>query len=152
MNRILRGGVLVMASLWGVGWAGCGPASPGVDPATLALRSRFWLTEEPTGALSIAQAEEQLGQSSEVVLVGRIEAGKMEPWEPGKAAFMISELPESTGHADAPGHDAANCPFCKRRAAAQASTAIIQFQDDQERPCRSTLDGCSPSTRDKPWS
>lgn len=60
-----------------------------------------------------------------VVVVGRIFAGDMEPWDTGKASFLIAELPEQ-GHGE--GHDADNCPFCKRKAA-KAPTAIVQFVD-----------------------
>ena len=60
-----------------------------------------------------------------VVIVGRIFAGDMEPWDTGKASFLIAELPDE-GHGE--GHDADNCPFCKRKAA-KAPTAIVQFVD-----------------------
>jgi hypothetical protein len=49
----------------------------------------------------------------------------MEPWDTGKASFLIAELPDE-GHGE--GHDADNCPFCKRKAA-KAPTAIVQFVD-----------------------
>ena len=62
----------------------------------------------------------------QVSVVGRIFAGELEPWDPGKAAFLIAELPDE-GHGE--GHDADNCPFCKRKAA-RAPTAMVQFLDD----------------------
>jgi len=64
--------------------------------------------------------------SQSVVVVGRIFAGEMEPWDPGKASFLLAELPDE-GHGE--GHDADNCPFCKRKAA-RAPTAIVQLVDD----------------------
>ncbi len=62
-----------------------------------------------------------------MALVGRISAGELEPWDPGKASFIVSELP-ADGHGK--GHDADNCPFCKRRAAGLPTT-IVRFVDDQ---------------------
>ena len=58
-----------------------------------------------------------------VTLVGRVHAGDLDPWEPGKASFMISELPPD-GHGE--GHDSDNCPFCKRRLA-KAPTGVVKF-------------------------
>lgn len=58
-----------------------------------------------------------------VSVVGRIFAGDLEPWENGQASFLLAELP-AEGHGE--GHDADNCPFCKRRAA-NAPTAIVRF-------------------------
>lgn len=109
---------------------GCGSASGDADPATVAHRTRFLLTSEPAGALSIAEAETKLESSPEVVLIGQIGAGDHEPWEPGKASFVVSELPGG-GHGDAPGHDAANCPFCKKRGATKTTLAIVQFLDER---------------------
>lgn len=61
-----------------------------------------------------------------VTLVGRVHAGELDPWEPGKASFMISELPPD-GHGE--GHDSDNCPFCKRRLA-KAPTGVVKFVSD----------------------
>jgi hypothetical protein len=66
------------------------------------------------------------GGGAQVSVIGRIFAGQLEPWDPGKAAFLIAELPDE-GHGE--GHDADNCPFCKRKAA-RAPTAMVQFVDD----------------------
>lgn len=139
-----------------VGWifvAGCN--SEQLDPETVALRDSWLVTEEPPSAMSLTQLMEQLSGSgsdqvvetadnappdeavasedtspqpaSEVTVVGRVFAGDFEPWEAGKASFLISELPER-GHGE--GHDADNCPFCKRRAA-QAPKAVIEFRDSR---------------------
>jgi hypothetical protein len=108
---------------------GCGNAP---DPQTLALRQRFVQTDEPAGALTIAEAREKLGGGGEVSAVGRIGAPGIDPWAKGQAAFVISELlAPPSGHGDSPGHDAANCPFCKRRAAKADATALVQFRDEQ---------------------
>lgn len=63
----------------------------------------------------------------DVWVVGRIFAGDFDPWEQGRASFLISELPEE-GHGA--GHDADNCPFCKRKAA-QAPKAMVRFADEK---------------------
>lgn len=87
---------------------------------------------EPAGVEAAADVSPP-GQTADVaveeavVVVGRVYAGDLEPWEAGKASFLLAELP-AEGHGE--GHDADNCPFCKRRAA-QAPTAIVQFLDDR---------------------
>jgi hypothetical protein len=129
------------------------------DPETRALQDRYVLASEPGSAMTltelanrldgkIATADEPTYSSQDqtavrsdapqgaaapsavtqpVVIVGRVYAGDMEPWDPGKASFLLAELPEE-GHGE--GHDADNCPFCKRKAA-NAPTAIVQFVDEQ---------------------
>jgi hypothetical protein len=67
------------------------------------------------------------GTLQDVWVVGRIFAGDFDPWEQGRATFLISELPEE-GHGE--GHDADNCPFCKRKAA-QAPKAMVRFADEK---------------------
>ncbi len=104
-----------------------------LDPATMSLRDKFMLTTQPAEPLSLTAVAEQLTASptpaepQEVIAIGRIYAGELEPWEAGKASFVLSELP-AEGHGE--GHDADNCPFCKRRAE-RAPTAVVRFLDDQ---------------------
>ncbi|HBJ37223.1 MAG TPA: hypothetical protein DDZ51_21200 [Planctomycetaceae bacterium] len=120
-----------------------GCRSEQVDPKTAELRQQFLVATEPAGAVTLTQLATQLGVikpdeeatpdgeiaaaelTESVVIVGRIFAGDMEPWDTGKASFLIAELPDE-GHGE--GHDADNCPFCKRKAA-KAPTAIVQFVD-----------------------
>ena len=103
------------------------------DPATLALRQKFLVASEPLNPVSLTEAAELVAadptrtEPLTVTIVGRIHSGDLEPWEPGKASFILSELP-AEGHGA--GHDADNCPFCKRRAA-KAPTAIVRFADDK---------------------
>ena len=121
--RLLAGFALLACSLF----AGCHSA----EDATLQVhRSRFVLPGEPAGGLSIAEARTQLDPQSLVTIVGRIGAVDAEPWEQGKAAFVITEAP-APGH-DHAGHDPADCPFCKRRAAQGATPqAMVQFLDER---------------------
>jgi len=80
----------------------------------------------PTDVVGGNQDAEKPAGGDQVSVIGRIFAGELEPWDPGKAAFLIAELPDD-GHGE--GHDADNCPFCKRKAA-RAPTAMVQFLDD----------------------
>lgn len=125
-----------------VAFAGC-ETNP-VDPESLALREKFLISEEPASPVTLTELAaglgirpggdtESAGEATDtsdgidqVSVVGRIFAGELEPWDPGKAAFLIAELPDE-GHGE--GHDADNCPFCKRKAA-RAPTAMVQFLDD----------------------
>lgn len=108
---------------------GCGSAT---DPKFAKLRGQYVLPEEPAEARTIAESQEAVGSGGDVVVVGRIETSTIDPWAKDQAAFVLSEAPlDATNHGDRPGHDAANCPFCKRRAAKADATALVQFRDDQ---------------------
>ncbi|REK17414.1 MAG: hypothetical protein DWQ37_06395 [Planctomycetota bacterium] len=98
------------------------------DSQVLSLRNRFVLKDEPPGAIAVSQATAETDDSGEVVVVGRIRADSFEPWADGMAAFVLSEaLPDHGGA----GHDAANCPFCKRRMKESADSLItVQFRGD----------------------
>ncbi len=76
---------------------------------------------------AVADPLQSAGTLRDVWVVGRIFAGDFDPWEQGRASFLISELPEE-GHGE--GHDADNCPFCKRKAA-QAPKAMVRFADEK---------------------
>lgn len=107
------------------------------DGRVAELRKQYVLAEEPAGASSIEATltkaqEAQVEDVGDVVLVGRIGAGEFDPWAPGQASFLMSEALADSDHAATPGHDPANCPFCRRRAEKAASfTALVQFRDDQ---------------------
>ncbi len=104
------------------------------DPRTAALREKFLLADEPPGAATIADSRDKAtsGDNDDVVVVGRIWGGEVEPWAEGEAAFMIAEaLPDDDGHAHADGHDPATCPFCRRRAEKANATALVQFNDEE---------------------
>jgi hypothetical protein len=127
-NRLRFAGVSVLLAAAGLmaSFMGC---ESGQDPERLRLRSQLILAEEPREATSIAEAQQQLDTRSEVVVVGRVGAGDVEPWIAGEASFLISELP-TDDHGHGSGHDADNCPFCKRKAA-QAPVAMVQFVDER---------------------
>lgn len=110
------------------GIAGCGSRE---DAALKAQREKFSRADEPTGAVSFADARKGLAEKSEVVLVGRIAASDQEPFVNGQAAFFVTDAFADAAHGNESGHDPANCPFCKRRAEQPESQAIVQFLDEQ---------------------
>ncbi len=106
-------------------FVGC-DSEPTTSPEVLRQRAALTLPTAPSGAITLAEAAEKhsAGElSGEVLLVGRVYAESQDPFEPGKASFLLSVLPEK-GHDD-PEH-ADNCPFCKRKAA-MAPKAVVQF-------------------------
>jgi hypothetical protein len=91
------------------------------------------LSEEPAGALPLAQARGKLGlEPKPVVIAGRIGGKGADPFLEGKASFSLMEIP-ADDHASKPGHDADNCPFCKKRQA-NATMAAVQFLGADGKP------------------
>ncbi len=91
------------------------------------------LTEEPAGALPLAQARGKLGlEPKAIVIAGRIGGKGTEPFLEGKASFSLLEIP-ADDHASKPGHDADSCPFCKKRQA-NATMAAVQFLGADGKP------------------
>ena len=112
---------------------GCGAQSEttidsDLDASTIKFeRARFVLADEPPDAMTPTDAKELATEPVEMVLAGRIDAGDINPFQAGKATFMISELPDEEHAAGDPDH-ADNCPFCARRLA-KAPKAIVTFND-----------------------
>jgi hypothetical protein len=116
------------------------------DPAIARHRTKYLLSEEPPGAIGVLEARAQIAKpmsentapsgssSTPIVLVGRIGAGPHATWDPGRAAFVITDpavAPESE-HAHEAGHDPENCPFCKaERKKTADTTALVQVVDEQ---------------------
>jgi hypothetical protein len=98
---------------------GCEP-DPGMSP-----RADLVLDSPPGEAVSITEASESLAEPGQVTLIGRIDAGDLEPFEPGKATFVLSEVPDPEHTGGDPDH-ADNCPFCKRRLQ-NAPKAVVRF-------------------------
>lgn len=107
-----------------LGIIGCQPTET-QDPRIAVLRKQF-LINLPSESRALSDAVEDIDADREVTLIGRVYAGTLPPWDDGKAAFMMSELPPE-GHSDDPDH-ADNCPFCKRKAE-KAPKALVQFHD-----------------------
>jgi len=125
--RLTRRG-LVAATLVMVSSA-APPARADVDPA--AARGKMLLAAEPAGALTPTAAKAKLAAKDApagpqpIVVAGRIGAKGMEPFLDGKASFVLVEIP-ADDHGAKPGHDADNCPFCKKRSA-NAPMVAVQF-------------------------
>ena len=99
-----------------------------IDPAT--IRNRLVLPEEPAGAATPTDARQRLDATPRpIVMAGRIGAKGMEPFLDGKASFVLLEIP-ADDHAAKPGHDADNCPFCKKRTAGAPLTAVQFLGED----------------------
>ena len=102
-----------------------------LDPA--ALRARLVVAQEPAGAITPTAAKQQLDATPKpVVVAGRIGARGMEPFLDGKASFVLVEIP-ADDHANKPGHDADNCPFCKKKNA-NAPMVAVQFLGADGKP------------------
>jgi len=113
-----------------VAFAGCG-TSAAVDSATLALREKYVLATPPANPTSLASAKTAVAKNPTIVVTGKIGGTELEPFESGKASFIISELPEpGESHSHTPG-EVDNCPFCKRRAA-KVPKAIVQFVNEKQ--------------------
>jgi hypothetical protein len=107
-------------------FVGCnGPAE---DPEITAQREKYLLSQEPDGAVDIAQAKLAAAEGKDIVLLGRINAGAHDPWTPGEASFILMDALD--GHAAKAGHDAGDCRFCRERAL-KAPRAVIRIVDEQ---------------------
>lgn len=109
-------------------FAGCSAE----DARVAELRQRLLLPSEPESASTIAAAKEAVAEHAEVSIVARVGHDEFEAFVPDQAAFLVTEiLPEEEGHR---GKDhAANCPFCKRKAA-NVPRAAVQFLDESGSP------------------
>lgn len=89
------------------------------------LRQKILTDPLPTDVISLAEANAEFEEGTEVRVVGRIFANGMSPFDGESAAFNLIELPK-------PGHnheDPGDCPFCKRDLE-NAATAVVQVVDD----------------------
>lgn len=108
-------------------------ASAQTDAA--ALRSKLVLPQEPLDPLTPTAAKETLLSKDArkdaskgpqaIVIAGRIGAKGMEPFLENKASFVLQEIP-ADDHAGKAGHNADDCPFCKKRSA-NAPMVAVQF-------------------------
>lgn len=103
-----------------------------------ALRAKLVMHDEPVDPLTPTAAKETLSAkdapkgSQHLVIAGRIGAKGMEPFLENKASFVLQEIP-ADGHAGKAGHDADNCPFCKKRSA-NAPMVAVQFVGADGKP------------------
>ena len=112
------------------------PALAQVDAA--ALRATLVMADEPVDPLTPTAAKETLSAKDapkgpqKLVIAGRIGAKGMEPFLENKASFVLQEIP-ADDHAGKAGHDADNCPFCKKRSA-NAPMVAVQFVGAEAEP------------------
>ena len=118
-------GIVLAAAVGGAGRS----ASAQTDAA--AVRAKLLLPQEPVDPLTPTAAKETLLSKDApkgpqaIVIAGRIGAKGMEPFLENKASFVLQEIP-ADDHAGKAGHDADNCPFCKKRSA-NAPMVAVQF-------------------------
>jgi hypothetical protein len=126
-NTVYLTAITLLATLF----IGCGTTRHD-DPAIAAQRAKYILAEEPAGAVGVLDARTGQTDLHNVVVVGRV-GGPHATWEKGKATFVISDPSVDHDHANQPGHDEDNCPFCKARKKAGKTpdpTAIVQIRGD----------------------
>lgn len=114
------------------GLSGFLPCPANEAMTAVGARERFVLPQEPAGATSIADAKASLEKAPDVarpvLVVGQIGAREHDPFLEGKASFIMIDIVDD-GHAKKPGHDADNCPFCKKRRA-KLPLAAVEFVDE----------------------
>ena len=130
MSKTIRFNLILSIILFSISLLllGC---SESRDPKMIALAKTLITNVEPTAPVTLTDAKSLLAEEAEVVLLGRIGMGTLDPFEKGEATFVLSEAPED--HGDGKSHDASECPFCRRRIEA-APLAQVQFQDATGKP------------------
>jgi hypothetical protein len=133
MRRALSRRGIVVGGLGVIVAAATGRSADAQTDAA-AVRSRLLLPQEPVDPLTPTAAKETLLSKDapkgpqQIVIAGRIGAKGMEPFLENKASFVLQEIP-ADDHAGKAGHDADNCPFCKKRSA-NAPMVAVQFVGD----------------------
>ncbi|MEO2041847.1 MAG: hypothetical protein ABGW79_08310 [Pirellulales bacterium] len=130
---LLKSAVVVL-TVGGVQLAFCGVGTAAsIDVRE--VRANLLLQKEPAGAITPTAAKAAVAKGpKQIVIAGRIAGSKgMDPFVKGKASFAMLQLPDD--HASQPGHNADDCPFCKKRLA-QAPMVAVQFvgTDNKELP------------------
>jgi hypothetical protein len=111
--------------------AGTAGRSASAQTDAAAVRAKLVLPQEPVDPLTPTAARETLLAKDappgpqKISIAGRIAAKGMEPFLENKASFVLQEIP-ADDHAGKAGHDADNCPFCKKRSA-NAPMVAVQF-------------------------
>ncbi|MCA9186522.1 MAG: hypothetical protein KDA99_12915 [Planctomycetales bacterium] len=102
------------------------------DPRVLEMRRRLSMESEPADVTTIEEAKNSLHEHPNVLIAARIVDDEYEAFIDRQAAFIVTEIvPDDHTHGGNE-HDAANCPFCSRKA--NALRAAVQFVDDSGKP------------------
>jgi hypothetical protein len=110
--------VTLIATMFGLG---CDNAA---NQKLRVLRTHFVLAAEPPAPVSIESAIADIAEKPDVTILGRINAGTSEPFDPSQATMVLSEAPDPAHN-----HDPGDCPFCKRRLE-NAKSCIVRFLDE----------------------
>jgi len=111
------------------------------DAAVSSIRSQIVASTPLASPTTIEAAKESLdpsGEAGPVTFAGRVGFEDLDAFETGRAAFLVSELPQEDPNAGE-GHDPSTCPFCKRRAA-RAPKAMVVLVDQTGREIKSRAD------------
>jgi len=105
---------------------GCGVQ---VSDEIQAMRKRWLAESPPAGEMPISEIRSKLADGdmevgSAVVVRARVNAGAVDPWTSGQAAFIITDAIGHDGSED-PDHDPHECPFCRRDV--RNSMAVLRF-------------------------
>jgi hypothetical protein len=108
-------------------FSGC---MPGEDPQVVQWREQILLPDEPTGAVTIADARQHVDEQPEIVLIGRVGVQDIPQWwEKDRATLLMSEGYPGSDYNPGPDHDPQTCPFCRWKWKFEESMAAIAFVD-----------------------
>lgn len=124
--------LLVASSLFfGVLLSGCDDAPEMTGTVDVKSLQQQLISESPLeNEQMVSEIRKQLEaegvEEVDVVVKGRINAGKEDsPWEPDKAAFVLTD---AIGHEGEQDHDPHTCPFCSRNI--NDYLVMVSFPDD----------------------
>ena len=130
-NRLARRPMAFLTVVFGLFICGCEDVSDQAEQVGLkTLQQKLISHSVLDGEQMVSEVRKQLQAEDvtdvEVVLKGRINAGKEgSPWEPGKAAFVLTD---AIGHEGESDHDPHECPFCSRNI--NDYLVMVSFLDD----------------------
>ena len=121
---------LIFLSLFAVASLLCFVGCSSSDNQLQDLGAKYLLNEEPSDLKSVLEARESLGQD-DIVVLGRVGSQSHDTFQPGKAAFVITDTSVEISDHDHAGGDHSDCPFCKaKEGKGPDPSAIVQIVDD----------------------
>jgi hypothetical protein len=131
LSHILAAWVLACSAIFVLGCE----VKPQIDLS--GMRDSFLLSSRPEGATSLADAQNQLSENSDLVVKGWLDLNGTQQRK-GNAVVLLREILADDGHGGA-GHDPSSCPFCKRRMEA-APKAVVVFNNENGDPIPHQID------------
>jgi len=116
--------------------AGCGTDTSSDQDDFAAVRDRVLIDTMPDDAVTIESVQDDTAGETPLTLLGKIDAGEFDAFEPDRAAFLIRDVIED--ELKDPEHDVSECPFCKRKAA-QAARAHVVIVDEKGDPMKTPV-------------